>query len=842
MRRSVMRRLRSWYLPSIWLLVWLVVTPGHAAKDLCYSAGGVAGIVAATLIATVVFCCLAVVAVWHFWKRRKVGGLNSQPLGTREQKQGGTSKYAFDNPYFRHDEIKGTTRGLKAGSMLDEVYTNEDKVFPSKVTKPRISKPNQLSDNSQKQRAVDDTCVGLKLERVLVPLRGHDFTGLGFNICGNMRDGIFVKDVLNRGPANESGKIKAGDRIVNVTVSFTSIVYEDALTILSYASPYDVQLEIEKTSEVAQPIVGTNAGRRQGSSSFNRQRLFHPLYRSQSIDDLTRIGKDSHGLAPKRSHTIGLLTHRRNSQFTSKENELMNTNSGRSMSVTTGSLNEKMLANATRKNEHFSKQLSTRSYQRSKRSLLQENEVVAFSKEHFQISQSLSKKHTNREPNLDDPGEEESCSSPKPKITLTCSSVQNTLSELRLHKNCMSGNSPIKKQGLISNKQAISTTLNGNIIRSCIAENSYTDSSDPQYLKSYQDHNNYLKDDYSQTQKRSTDNINSLTQHAEIESSLITVNSEIFNDSLNTEDSEKVSIKSSSLEDLTNVEGALTQSSILLKRAISLDLNQQPRSQSTIPNQNKIYNNPKLDSNNIKDNAFLQNITTTNDSQNVVTLEQNCSVSSTSHTDNISVSATMNQTTFTQVETSMPRHENCCKAFELDQKSDKGNNLSTKEVSHGLINSTAHLLAVTSGITSNTLRCKGDRTKGIDSGAELHIDKSQVTLDKRSSYVSNQVFNPSYPNDKENKNVLGVSQLTLIQQSQHAQRSFTPVSVDIPVIPPVIRHDRRQAPPCGSLISTIAPLSHRKEVFEISKDELDDVMISHQEFVINQTQKLGNKQ
>lgn len=44
-----------------------------------------------------------------------------------------------------------------------------------------------------------------------VSLRGHDFTGLGFNICGNMRDGIYIKDVLHRGPASESGKLNPGN-------------------------------------------------------------------------------------------------------------------------------------------------------------------------------------------------------------------------------------------------------------------------------------------------------------------------------------------------------------------------------------------------------------------------------------------------------------------------------------------------------------------------------------------------------------------------------------------------------------------------------------------------------
>ena len=46
-----------------------------------------------------------------------------------------------------------------------------------------------------------------------VQLRGHDFTGLGFNVTGNMRDGIFIKDLLNRGPAFESGKIAQGEKL-----------------------------------------------------------------------------------------------------------------------------------------------------------------------------------------------------------------------------------------------------------------------------------------------------------------------------------------------------------------------------------------------------------------------------------------------------------------------------------------------------------------------------------------------------------------------------------------------------------------------------------------------------
>ncbi|KAL3873918.1 hypothetical protein ACJMK2_036995 [Sinanodonta woodiana] len=120
-------------------------------------------------------------------------------------------------------------------------------------------------------------------------LHSQDFIGLGFNIAGSMRDGIFVSQVHNRGPAVESGKFRVGDRIVSVTVSFENIVYEDALTILSYASPYPVQVTLQKEKQVPK-------GRRVSDSSPN---LKHPLYRSQSVDTLVRLGKENI-LHPKR--------------------------------------------------------------------------------------------------------------------------------------------------------------------------------------------------------------------------------------------------------------------------------------------------------------------------------------------------------------------------------------------------------------------------------------------------------------------------------------------------------------------------------------------------------------
>lgn len=99
-----------------------------------------------------------------------------------------------------------------------------------------------------------------------------------------MRDGIFVKDLLHRGPAFESGSINPGDRIDSVCISFRHMVFEDALTILSYASPYEVQIQVEHNA-TSRP--STLLRKRETNPST--ERILHPFYRSQSISDLTAV-------------------------------------------------------------------------------------------------------------------------------------------------------------------------------------------------------------------------------------------------------------------------------------------------------------------------------------------------------------------------------------------------------------------------------------------------------------------------------------------------------------------------------------------------------------------------
>lgn len=66
------------------------------------------------------------------------------------------------------------------------------------------NKNNSPFDNKwktpDKRKTVDDSYANATIPR-LVPLRGSDFTGLGIEVCGGLKDGIYVKKVMPQGPA-----------------------------------------------------------------------------------------------------------------------------------------------------------------------------------------------------------------------------------------------------------------------------------------------------------------------------------------------------------------------------------------------------------------------------------------------------------------------------------------------------------------------------------------------------------------------------------------------------------------------------------------------------------------
>lgn len=259
-------------------------------------------VVVASVFSTlaVVFIVLGIIA-FLLWKRRRDISRPEKLRHEGDSETGAPPHLGYSNPAFEKGEKEPENGGTGVpGYVACKDLSPDKKKSPIKsildkemAKKTWSSLPKSDFPNINRQNSVgslDRNYGGGEPDIVSVWLQSQDFIGLGFNIAGSMRDGIFVSQVHNRGPAIESGKFKVGDRILSVTVSFENMVYEDALTILSYASPYPVQICLQKQEQMPK-------GRRMSDA---RTSLNHPLYRSQSVDALHGIGKEPI-FHPKRS-------------------------------------------------------------------------------------------------------------------------------------------------------------------------------------------------------------------------------------------------------------------------------------------------------------------------------------------------------------------------------------------------------------------------------------------------------------------------------------------------------------------------------------------------------------
>lgn len=249
-------------------------------------------VIAFSIIGTIAVEIVIAVIAFFVWKKCKA-------KKNRDSSKVNSDLQGHDNRAFLPNaDFSAAEQGL--GNYANKDFPKSTKKIhsPSHSTSPNDKSWNSLPKvqfaelnlaRHGSYASLDNTINSQDPEIVSVNLQSQDFIGLGFNISGSMRDGIFVSEVHNRGPAVESGVLKVGDRILNVTISFENMVFEDALTILSYASPYPVNICVQKhKSNVAYKVNG-----------FEMQ-LSHPLYRSQSLDALTRIMKES---LPKRSYS-----------------------------------------------------------------------------------------------------------------------------------------------------------------------------------------------------------------------------------------------------------------------------------------------------------------------------------------------------------------------------------------------------------------------------------------------------------------------------------------------------------------------------------------------------------
>ncbi|XP_022250115.1 uncharacterized protein LOC106466407 [Limulus polyphemus] len=822
--------------------LWIVV-PGCAAEELCYSSGGIAGIVIATFIVTLVLGGVVLAMGWFIWKKKYGGRIIREKPDTKQEKTDGKGKYAFDNPYFRNDENDGTTldSAEKGKATLTPDYPVASSGKHIKVAPPPKHKKNRLMLTKpftsvfhphKKHRTMDDNDLSMEPEIVLVPLRGHDFTGLGFNIFGNMRDGIFVKDVLHRGPASESGRIKAGDRILNVTVSFTNMVYEDALTILSYASPYDVQLELEKTSENDQGIAAPSAGKRLGSSSFSDggQRLFHPLYRSQSIDDLTQIDKDSFpskGLAPKRSQSIGLAAQRLRSHLEGRNKEVAPEEIDRLTTNINGSMNEHMLATAMVDDGNHKKLLYRERNAdfaltiNEKLLVKNETEEVGCSENFTNISEEKQSLSTNVPL-------EESCARPDEKFVIK-EKEQNTEANDTNEEKTLSLPRKMATPGK-RRAPAPPQSFHGVAMETKAFVHQFEDSEENKIRCNHDDEKCSSSTETTEDRKNSIESSKPLTNGVSDSVEVDSLenfymyeetyvgedeDSDVSKDSLETDDKgEKVRRRSSSLGDIKKLEEAVNRSPTLLERAVSLDFQKLTLPEGNLREQNKILGptnyNPQEEEvfiplkevkepikhlNISKISPYVVEAKPQEEINNSFTLYHNENVSSPDDT--------------------MKKH-----AIEPDVSLNLDYLSNTSTISKS--SSISSVSSQSNHEEKNMTSTPAKRVIKIDN----NLLKSNLCFDTKNSkegYI---------PAQRENKLDFTFKTSNNASPAQVSRKDNSPLTVDIPIIPPVIRHQEKTA--SSHLILTPASRPENKDVNEISKQKLDSMFFSHKDSLLEQ--------
>ncbi|XP_026484172.2 uncharacterized protein LOC113392109 isoform X1 [Vanessa tameamea] len=243
------------------------------AQEECFGAGSVAGAAIGAFIAAFILIGAAYYLRKLYWKSRKGKHLvfTTDPESVKDE-------FAFDNPGFRQEEKNWQHEAptLPLGGKTHALHAE-------------FTKPEQCKDDSHLQRA--------RVRRV--KLWARDFTGLGLTCGGGARDGVCVHSVLRSGPA-AAAKLQPGDKIKSIKIEFTGTPLEDAVAILSLASPYPVELEI------------VEGGRISGEG----WRVHHPLMkRAGSTGDVNTLEKEGKLLHPPQSP---LPSHSNNSTLETK--------------------------------------------------------------------------------------------------------------------------------------------------------------------------------------------------------------------------------------------------------------------------------------------------------------------------------------------------------------------------------------------------------------------------------------------------------------------------------------------------------------------------------------------
>uniref|UniRef100_A0A0K0E122 PDZ domain-containing protein n=1 Tax=Strongyloides stercoralis TaxID=6248 RepID=A0A0K0E122_STRER len=254
--------------------------------DTCLNSGKLAGLIFGSIFGTLVLC-LSIALIILFLSRKHKKDEKVLILERAHATIETDSNFTGDV-----SEVGKLEKGIETDRVSIKKHASlRDKQMITDLKMNDVEEKNSSGIASDEgTRSIDSLYQSMKDLSNMNKIESNKITKLGFSISPNDIGGIKILNVEKDSPASQSGNIFEGDRIKHLTISFENMLYEDAIKLLHYSSPYLIKLNLERSSPINDIENETSI-----SESFTiniSPKTITPEEKKQTITEISEIPSD----------------------------------------------------------------------------------------------------------------------------------------------------------------------------------------------------------------------------------------------------------------------------------------------------------------------------------------------------------------------------------------------------------------------------------------------------------------------------------------------------------------------------------------------------------------------
>uniref|UniRef100_A0A0N5B6H8 PDZ domain-containing protein n=1 Tax=Strongyloides papillosus TaxID=174720 RepID=A0A0N5B6H8_STREA len=212
--------------------------------DTCLNSGKLAGLIFGSIFGTLVICLSIALFIWYLTNKHK----KAEKVLILERAHATIETDSNFTPEV--SEVGKLEKGIGTDrvSIRKHASLRDNQMITDLKMKDVEERASSGIASDEGTRSIDSIYQSMKELGNMNKITSNKISKLGFSISPNDIEGIKILDVEENGPASQSGNIFEGDRIKHLTISFENMLYEDAVKLLHYSSPYLIKLDLERSS------------------------------------------------------------------------------------------------------------------------------------------------------------------------------------------------------------------------------------------------------------------------------------------------------------------------------------------------------------------------------------------------------------------------------------------------------------------------------------------------------------------------------------------------------------------------------------------------------------------